>query len=149
MLKVSKILKIIKKSEVIVPIDSISNDEDDFEAMLKREYNCATASFEQSRTDLKLKLINLANFKTRLPSSTNIIMYWETQKYNDPELYELATVALSAPVTQVSVERCFSAVKLLLEQHRLRMSPDLLNDLMILRCNKDLITTAIAKLKHA
>lgn len=114
--------------------------------MLEEECRRAsTSKLNPSETDLKLKLLSLANLKTRLSSGTDIFKYWESRRYEDEELYELAMIALSASVTQVSVERCFSAIKLLLEDHRLRMSPTMLNDLMIIRFNRDLLELAVEK----
>uniref|UniRef100_A0A8D8BJR3 (northern house mosquito) hypothetical protein n=1 Tax=Culex pipiens TaxID=7175 RepID=A0A8D8BJR3_CULPI len=115
--------------------------------MLRQECAFAAVSTEEGNVDLKGRLLKLLNYPKRLASGTDILKFWEAQKEADPEMYELAMIALSVPVTQVSVERCFSAVKLLLEQHRLQMSAERLNDLMILRCNRDLIPLAIELLK--
>lgn len=125
-----------------------SYDEDEFDAMLAEECSQARTTFETSQLDLKLKLLQLANSKTRLPINTDTIQYWQAKRYEDPELYDLAMTALAAPATQVSVERCFSAVKILLDERRLRMSADLLNDLMIIRCNQDLLPLAVSKIRN-
>lgn len=125
-----------------------AGEEDEFDAMLAEECNQTRTSSESSQLDLKLKLLQLANAKTRLPISTDIIQYWQAKRYEDTELYDLAMTALAAPATQVSVERCFSAVKILLDQRRLRMSADLLNDMMIIRCNQDLLPLAVSKIEH-
>lgn len=151
MLKVASLLKIVKKSTSVdlhqeLP-DSSIEEYDDFEAMLQQECNLASTSDNVSHVDLKVKLLHLANSKTRLPASTDILKHWEAKRYEEPELYELAMVVLSAPVTQVTVERCFSAVKLLLEDHRLNMSSSRLDDLMIIRCNRDLLPEAIQRYK--
>lgn len=144
MLKVSNILKTFKtnQSDEQQPGPSHqqprNSTEDDLEALLE----------EECQVDLKLKLLDLANTKMRLPVNTDIVKYWESRRYEDPQMYELAMIALSASATQVSVERCFSAIKLLLEQHRLRMSPKMLDDLMTIRFNRDLLPAAISKFQH-
>lgn len=149
-LKVANLLKVVKKMSTEPQQQTPSDNDtfDDFEAMLEQECSTASTSDNASQTDLKVKLIHLANQKTRLPASTDILKYWEVRRFEEPELYELAMVALSAPVTQVTVERCFSTVKLLLEQHRLNMSSSRLDDLMIIRCNRDLLTDAINRYRQ-
>lgn len=124
MIKVSSLIQALrKKCSEDLQQNSPHNDQvDDFEAMLQQECNLASTSESVSQVDLKVKLIQLANSKSRLPASTDILKYWEARRYEDSELHDLAMVVLSAPVTQVTVERCFSAVKLLLEDHRLNMS---------------------------
>lgn len=151
MLKVSTILKTFKVTPEQNPVTTSKAPknlvEDDLEALLEEECQQASSSrLCPSQVDLKVKLLELANTRQRLPVNTDIIKYWESRRYEDPQLYELAMIALSASATQVSLERCFSAVKLLLEQHRLRMSSEMLNDLMTIRCNRDLIPSAMNQL---
>ncbi|EDS28041.1 predicted protein [Culex quinquefasciatus] len=158
MLRVAKSLKQSKERQDVQsgvtaepsPTTSTSDPsiaDDGFEAMLRQECAVAAVSTEEGNVDFKGRLLKLLNYPKRLASGTDILKFWEAQKEADPEMYELAMIALSVPVTQVSVERCFSAVKLLLEQHRLQMSAERLDDLMILRCNRDLIPLAIELLK--
>ncbi|XP_065093091.1 uncharacterized protein LOC135713785 [Ochlerotatus camptorhynchus] len=156
MLKVANILKTFKKkssiqqqSELPECLAATKSSDDDFETMLEEEcQRASTSKLNPSEIDLKVKLLDLANSKTRLPSSTDILKYWEARRYDDEQIYDLAMIALSASATEVSVERCFSGIKLLLEQHRLRMSPSMLNDLMIIRFNKDLLEPAMEKYRQ-
>lgn len=156
MLKVSNISKTFNSSacddqQVVADCPTPSNSaDDDLEALLEKEcQQASTSKLCPSQMDLKVKLLELANTKQRLPVNTDIVKYWESRRYEDPELYELAMIALSPSATQVSVERCFSAIKLLLEQHRLRMSPETLNDLMTIRCNRDLLPAAMERLHRS
>lgn len=145
MLKVANILKTFKmksssQQQPEQPDHFVTTklNEDDFESMLEEEcQRASTSKLNPSETDLKVKLLNLVNSKTRLPSNTDILKFWEARRYDDEEIYELASA------TEVSVERCFSGIKLILEQHRLRMSPNMLNDLMIIRYNNDLLEQAM------
>lgn len=122
--------------------------EDRFEAMLNDEcQRVQVAETTVTETNLKLKLMQLANAKMRLPANTNILEHWDTKKFEAEELYSLAMIALAVPATQVTVERCFSAIKLLLQHHRLRMSSERLDDIMTIRYNKDLLQSAIAKIQ--
>ena len=63
----------------------------------------------------------------------NILEYWFSQRLKHPELYELAKVVFSSPVTQVSVERLFSNVAYILNHLRSRMTEMLLNDTILVR----------------
>lgn len=121
------------------------NCDDELERSLSVECRATLDTAATSEIDLKMKLLSLANAKSRLDSKTDILKYWESKRYDDPELYSLAVVALSVPCTQVSVERCFSAVKLLLEDHRLRLGQEKLDDLMIIRLNLDLLSEAVKR----
>lgn len=123
-----------------------SAGDEDFERSLENECSSHMASTNSSDVDLKIKLLSLANSKQRMDSKTDVLKLWESKRYDDIELYMLATTALAVPCTQVSVERCFSGLKLLLEDHRLRLSPSKLDDLMIIRFNINLLHEAIARL---
>jgi len=48
-------------------------------------------------------VLNSFNNVQRISHTTKIIEYWETQKELSPELYQLASVALAVPATQVNV----------------------------------------------
>ena len=66
------------------------------------------------------------------------ILYWrEEQNKNKPQLYEIAKVTLTVPVTQVSVERLFSAVKFIMNPNR-PIIHETLNAVTIIRFNSDL-----------
>lgn len=120
--------------------------EDDFEKSLENECSSHMGSANFSEVDLKIKLLSIANASQRLDSKTDVLKLWESRRYDDPELYLLAITALAVPCTQVSVERCFSGLKLLLEDHRLRLSASKLDDLMIIRFNMNLLPEAIMRL---
>lgn len=68
----------------------------------------------------------------------DILQYWESQKFTSPIIYRLAKVVLAAPSTQVSVERAFSALKLVLTDMRMRLSEKSIENLMLLKLNPDL-----------
>ncbi|KAL1400241.1 hypothetical protein pipiens_007595 [Culex pipiens pipiens] len=145
-LKVAKMLDMLKEPVNPETEHSAPRVIDDFAAMLEEECGLPATEREED-VDLKLALINMANATTRLHHDTDIIKHWESKASDNKQLYELACVVLGAPISQVSVERCFSYIKLLLENHRLRMSNERLNDLMIIRCNRDLLPAAILKMQ--
>lgn len=69
----------------------------------------------------------------------DILKYWESQKITSPILYRLAMVVLAAPSTQVSVERAFSGLKLILTDHRMRLTESSVENLLVLKLNLDLL----------
>ena len=57
------------------------------------------------------------------------------EEYPEP-LKEVSLLLLAMPVTQVSVERLFSALKIYKSDRRNRLKDDILNSLLILKTNK-------------
>lgn len=69
----------------------------------------------------------------------DVLKYWANEKIRRPEMYRLAMVVLSAPSTQITVERAFSALKLVLTDHRRRLGDKRIQNIMVLKLNPDLI----------
>jgi hAT family C-terminal dimerisation region len=69
----------------------------------------------------------------------NVVEYWEKKRYTHPEMYGLSQLAFAVPPTQVSVERAFSALRLILTYLRYNLAPQLLEDLLLVKLNFDLI----------
>lgn len=61
----------------------------------------------------------------------------------EPELYELSQMVLAAPCTQVSVERSFSALSVILTDRRLRISDENLANILFVKLNDDLFNCVI------
>lgn len=74
-----------------------------------------------------------------IPERFDILAYWISRRLSHPEMYRLAMVVLSAPSTQVCVERMFSALKLLLTDQRQKLTDSHIDDLMMLKINSDLL----------
>ena len=64
---------------------------------------------------------------------------------NFPLLSVIALDIICAPVTEVTVERLFSHLKLILTKFRSSMKPDLLDDILFLRMN-DILQEAEKKI---
>ncbi|XP_043461187.1 uncharacterized protein LOC122497881 isoform X2 [Leptopilina heterotoma] len=75
----------------------------------------------------------------RIPKNENLLEYWETKKDLFPELYSLSNIVHAAPMTQVSVERLFSSMKFILSDLRTNLSHDILDDILLVRSNKELL----------
>ena len=66
----------------------------------------------------------------------NIIVWWNEMSEQYPTLSIAALDVISAPVTEVTVERLFSHLKLILSRHRSRLTIELFEVIMFLRINK-------------
>ncbi|XP_055522590.1 uncharacterized protein LOC129716778 [Wyeomyia smithii] len=69
----------------------------------------------------------------------DLLKYWEVQKYTNPDLYKIAMIVLSSSATQVSVERGFSALKLMLSDRRMNLSAESVANSLLLKLNPDLL----------
>lgn len=75
----------------------------------------------------------------RLNSKYSILQYWEDNKYVHPELYQLACIVNTIAPTQVSVERAFSALSWIYSHKRSRLSPDLLENILLANLNGEMV----------
>lgn len=69
----------------------------------------------------------------------DIVEYWNKRKFCNPRLHRLALAVISAPSTQVTVERLFSRTKIVLSDYRMKLSDETLKNLMLLKMNSDLL----------
>ncbi|XP_062537149.1 uncharacterized protein LOC134205669 [Armigeres subalbatus] len=76
----------------------------------------------------------------------DIVQYWNTMRTSHHDVHRLAVAILSAPSTQVTVERAFSGLKLVLTDQRQNLSDHRIQDLMILKLNHDLLPVIAEKL---
>lgn len=84
----------------------------------------------------------LAGFDNTIqPINSSIFEYWENQKTLKPELYKLASVIMSIPPTQCTVERAFSALGMVLTSRRTNLSDKILSQMLLIRFNFDLISS--------
>ncbi|XP_055549065.1 uncharacterized protein LOC129732305 [Wyeomyia smithii] len=68
----------------------------------------------------------------------DIMQYWKQRKFANPNIYRLAIALLSVPSTQVTVERLFSQLKLVLTDSRTCLSDKMISDIMLLKMNSSL-----------
>lgn len=70
--------------------------------------------------------------------SMDILHYWKQRKVSNPHMYLIAMALLSIPSTQVTVERLFSQLKLVMTDARTRLGDQRIKDIMLLKMNKSL-----------
>lgn len=92
----------------------------------------------QEIESIKQQLANMCN-RPRVSISLNVLDIWKVLKNECPELYNIATTILSAPSSQVSVERAFSALAIVLDYLRTNLKSETLNNILIIKLNYCLI----------
>ena len=80
--------------------------------------------------------MEIDNYKEkRFDTSAYLLEYWESKKFVFPWLRKLALIVHSVPATQVSVERSFSALRLILGDLRYNLSEEHLKSIMMVKLN--------------
>lgn len=67
------------------------------------------------------------------PFNMSALNYWQVMANKDPAITELAVVVLAASASQVSVERAFSVLPLIMTDRRL--APDLIDKICMIKLN--------------
>jgi len=73
------------------------------------------------------------------PPNANILEYCAAELGNDSDMLKLSLVVFAVPATQVSVEKCFSGLNLILTKFRSRLTPENLANLLIVKMNFDML----------
>ncbi|XP_036404855.1 uncharacterized protein LOC118791563 isoform X1 [Megalops cyprinoides] len=95
---------------------------------------------ENSNGSVKCKMqmmsvLNAYASEARLKREENIFRYWSSASQSNMDLCKLAVSVLPLPVTQVSVERAFSALRYMLSL-KTGIEDDILEDILFVRLNK-------------
>jgi hypothetical protein len=109
-----------------------------FENFLNDSNNAITATTSTNERSVCYEIENL--FLSPVRSNIDIVEYWESLKRQKPEIYRLFQIIRAIPPTQVTVERAFSALKLVLSDHRNRLTPEILENILLVKLNKYLLT---------
>lgn len=92
---------------------------------------------ESQRLPTQKAFFEIDNYAPRpLNPEKSLGEYWECQKIIYPYLFKLFKVIQCVPATQVSVERSFSALKLVLSDLRSNLSAENLEKLMFVKINQ-------------
>uniref|UniRef100_A0A182NT07 HAT C-terminal dimerisation domain-containing protein n=1 Tax=Anopheles dirus TaxID=7168 RepID=A0A182NT07_9DIPT len=100
----------------------------------------------QTSPDRFVRQLNALDLETHQNSTFNVWHHWMSRKYTHPELYEVATLLLAVPSNQVSVERAFSALGLVLSDKRTKMNDDTLENILLIKLNKTLFEKILPNL---
>lgn len=136
--------KWMKRSESIQMETSDTNENDSYEeyrAAKRKRPSLSTSEVDQASDANNIALL-FEKYENKLPEMRDrdsILAYWENRKETDPKLYQLASMVNTIPPTQVTVERTFSILGLIYNARRTRLSPDLLEHILLINLNKDLV----------
>jgi len=67
------------------------------------------------------------------------LQYWEENKLRFSKLFALHMRHSCVPATSAAIERCFSSAGYIASARRSRLQDCMLEDMLVARCNKDLI----------
>lgn len=73
----------------------------------------------------------------RIDVDVDLMEYWENKKFLYPRLKDLACIIHQVPATQVSVERAFSALKIVLSDLRYNLSEQNLAAILMVKLNSE------------
>ncbi|XP_046807300.1 zinc finger BED domain-containing protein 4-like [Lucilia cuprina] len=75
-----------------------------------------------------------------------VLDYWNKRKSLDEELFILSNIIFGVPPTQVTIERAFSSLRIILSESRNRLSPETLENILLVKLNPALLDEAIGEL---
>lgn len=108
------------------------NEVDVIDQMLQQKFVQQSSSVTRHSNNKNIaSLIDEFHSLPLVDRKTDLLQWWETNKFMYPELYSLALIVHSLPVTQVSVERLFSGLKFVFSDLRGSMHASILNDVML------------------
>lgn len=114
-------LSLLEESIREMEVDSSSDDES-----------------EDNSRELQSVYNEIENYKEkRIDIDTELMIYWKEKKYAIPHVAKLATIVHAVLATQVSVERAFSALKVMLDDRRCKLSAQNLQKLMFVKLNAE------------
>lgn len=124
-----------------LPTETVEEDSFENECVasgLERSYLNDKPSAKQEVSTFSESLAKYETSIDRVNSKKPILEYWNENKYEHPQLYELAMIVHSIPPTQATVERFFSLLGYIYNCRRTRLTPETLENIMMILLNKTL-----------
>lgn len=113
------------------------NESDSFEDLVSFLHSIPNGSSDNQVCDHTTEILEKFNGVVE-DLRTPVLQYWEAKKAQTV-LYKLSQVIFAVPPTQTTVERAFSALALILISLRTRISDQNLQNILIVRLNRDII----------
>lgn len=127
-----------------------NNSSNDFDIFLTELYGGSLPESDvepvQTSPTRFVRQLNALDLEAHQTSSFDVWQHWMSRKCTHPELYEVATILLAVPSNQVSVERAFSALGLVLSDKRTKMNDDTLENILLIKLNKTLLEKILPNL---
>ena len=126
------------------PRDSFSNFDNDMLVELATMYSADFSSYDCSllvgELDIYVDVMKRSPDFIACDSLSDLALKFVQKRFHEtyPLVYRLITLALTLPVATTSVERVFSAMKIIKSSLRNKIGDDWLNDLMICYVEKDI-----------
>lgn len=89
------------------------------------------------------KQLNALDLETHQNYKYDTWKHWTARKDTHPELSAVALVVMTVPSTQVSVERSFSALAIVLSPARTKLSAQNLANILLIKLNSELLPKII------
>ncbi|XP_058465011.1 uncharacterized protein LOC131438775 [Malaya genurostris] len=134
-----------KKSTPLTALEiSASTKKDDFDSFITAMFGeCATSSGTTERTQF-LQQLKALDVEPRQHHAFNVWKHWMDRHLTHPELSAVASVVLATPSNQVSVERSFSALPLIMTDRRSGISEENLRNILLVKLNRSLFDTIMS-----
>lgn len=85
------------------------------------------------------KILDEFDHVPRIDRTENILKYWQQNQHLRPELYRLSGILFSVPISQASVERCFSTLSFVVNKYRTSLKEETLENILLVKLNYDVL----------
>jgi hypothetical protein len=142
-------MKICKQIIRLKSVDILNGPNDsalnltDFDAFLDEDMTFLDQNTAENEDKKLLDKILKCGYQSRILVSNenfNIFSYLMAKYQNDPVMLEACLTVAAAPSNQSSVERCFSALRILMSHLRFNLSSTSLNNILICNLNRQLLS---------
>lgn len=124
--------------------NTTSSNLDDF---MKSLFGGSSPSTSQNTSENTfVKQVNALDLETHQSYKYDTWKHWTDRKDSHPELSEVALTIMTVPATQVSVERAFSALALVLSPARTKLSAPNLANILLIKLNEELLHKIVPKM---
>jgi hypothetical protein len=131
--------QILEEPEMSSP-DTPSSEDDLMINMFLGTSDLPVSSRSSMTIDDELRRkIGEISVQQRRTLETNVLEYWASVEKEDSDFYRAIAVILGAPATQVTVERAFNMLSLILTARRTRISNNNLGNILIVKLNPEVV----------
>ncbi|XP_062549754.1 uncharacterized protein LOC134214385 isoform X2 [Armigeres subalbatus] len=121
-----------------------SEHNDDFDEYLTEMYGGSVNMDHELSETRFLQQLQSIDLEPRQNHNYNVWDHWLRRKTTHPELHAVSMIVLATPSNQVSVERAFSALGLVLSNFRTQLAEETLTNILLVKLNKALFPQAIS-----
>ncbi|XP_062551259.1 uncharacterized protein LOC134216373 [Armigeres subalbatus] len=126
---------------------SSSTQEDDFDSFLIDMFGICDAPVSGETSGSRfLQQLKALEVEPRQNHGYDVWKHWVNRRDTHPELYAVASVVLAVPSNQISVERAFSALPVVMTDRRAGLGEENLRNILLVKLNEPLIETVMPQL---